>query len=106
MRKLPITTVTARGEARDIAFPLHEQTRDEALLEDLVPALLQTITERLAAHHPASDGDVLQALAMVAAIRTDMVDAPAHQAAGAFRRFYETALQAVDAAPSTMAGRG
>jgi len=73
MSRLPYTAVSSAGEAYDIEFPLHAQTRSPQVVADLLTAVLGAISERVEAGDAVSDGDVLQALAMAMAVRARMV---------------------------------
>ncbi len=71
---LQFTAVTSSGRAFDIGFPLHEHTRSDQGVSDLLTALLDSISAFTTTTHAISDGDILQALAMSLAVRARMID--------------------------------
>jgi len=75
MKRLAYTAVTSSGLAYEIRFPLHQETRSQEAVADMMSAILETVSVKLADHATVSDGDVLQALAMTMAIRARLVDA-------------------------------
>jgi hypothetical protein len=76
MTRLPYTAVTTAGEAFDIQFPLHAETRSAEAVADILTAVLGAISARVESRQGVSDGDVLQALAMAMAVRARMVAVP------------------------------
>ena len=73
MEKLIFTTVTDRGESREIEFLLHEETSSAQNVSVLVTELLNTISAQVKNGDDLKDGDILQALTMVIAIRCGML---------------------------------
>ena len=73
MEKLVFTTVTDRGESREIEFLLHEETSSPKNISILVTEILKTISTQVKKCDNLKDGDILQALAMVSAIRSGML---------------------------------
>ena len=71
---LGFTAVTTGGDAYDIAFPLHPETRSGEAVSDIVSAALEAVSATLDRHGDLSDGDILQGLAMTMAIRARLVD--------------------------------
>jgi hypothetical protein len=102
---LSFTAVTASGQAYEIDFPLHPQTRSAVGVSDLMTALLETISQTLAGRRDLSDGDVLQALAMTLAIRARMLSATPESTASLIEDLFGTAYAAARATPSYVAGR-
>ena len=76
MSTLPYKARTATGDVFDIDFPLHEETGDPVRVAQMIGAFLSAIDKDIAVMGEASNGDVLQALAMTLAIRTRMIHAP------------------------------
>lgn len=74
--KLPYRARTASGEVFDIEFPLHTETGDAVRVGQLVSLLLEAVDRDIALAGTASNGDVLQAMAMAMAIRASMIHAP------------------------------
>jgi hypothetical protein len=75
MKRLTYTALTAAGEAYDIQFPLHRETRSETAVSEMLSSVLAAISGNIEGSGRVSDGDVLQSLAMAMAIRARMVDA-------------------------------
>ncbi|MDJ0741042.1 MAG: hypothetical protein QNJ91_15105 [Gammaproteobacteria bacterium] len=102
---LQFIAVTSGGRAFDIAFPLHPQTRSAQSVSDLVTALLDVVSNHAQRRDDVSDGDILQALAMTAAIRGRMLDGEPASIEQLTRQLYGEAWQAVNAASDFAAGR-
>jgi hypothetical protein len=102
---LNFVAVTAGGRAFDIAFPLHPETQSGDSVSELITALLETISDKAGRSDRLSDGDILQALAMTAAIRGRMIDAEPGQIDALMRSLHGEAWQAVQAASSYRAAR-
>lgn len=73
MEKLVFTTVTDRGESREIEFSLHEETSSSHNISVLVTEILKSISSQVKLCDNLKDGDILQALTMVCAIRSGML---------------------------------
>jgi hypothetical protein len=73
--RLPYTAVTSAGDAYEIRFPLHPETRSPERVSELLSSALEAISKDMESGTPISDGDVLQALSMALAIRARLVDA-------------------------------
>ena len=76
MKKLPYRARTTSGDVFDIEFPLHGETGDTVRVGQLVTAVLKALDKDIALAGETSNGDVLQAMAMVLAIRARMIHAP------------------------------
>ncbi len=76
MKKLPYRARTQTGDIFDIEFPLHEDTGDAVRVGQLISIILESIDRDLGVGGDMNNGDVLQSLAMVMAIRTGMIYAP------------------------------
>jgi hypothetical protein len=76
MQKLSYTTVTNGGDAFDIRFPLHDETRSAEIVAAILSAVLSSVSAEIEQESKTSDGDVLQALAMAMAVRARLVDVP------------------------------
>ena len=74
MDLLCFTTITSTGTSKEIEFPLHPETKSPELISNIVTELLNTISECVNKLENCKDGDILQALSMVMAIRSRMVD--------------------------------
>ena len=75
MPHLPYRAITESGAVLDVTFALHEQTASAMRVQQLLTALLETLTREIRVLGPTSNGDVLQALAMALAVRAGMVEA-------------------------------
>ena len=102
---LQFVAVTEGGRAYDIAFPLHPETRSGQSVSDLVTRLLEVISAHVQGDGDVGDGDILQALAMTAAIRGRMVDGEPEVLQGLTRQLYDDAWNAASAAQDYPAGR-
>jgi len=76
MSSLPYQAKTATGDIFDISFPLHPETGDPVRVAQLITGILAVIDKDMAVLGEASNGDVLQAVAMALAIRSRMIHAP------------------------------
>ena len=95
MKKLPYRVETGTGDIFDIEFPLHEKTGDPVRVSQLVSQLLTTLDRDLALFNGMSNGDVLQAVSMVLAIRAGMVHAEVATTSHLASQLLSTALGAV-----------
>ncbi|TCS71711.1 hypothetical protein EDC61_10854 [Sulfuritortus calidifontis] len=102
---LSFTAISASGQAYDIDFPLHPQTRSAQAVSDLLGAVLDAISRRAQDGRDLSDGDVLQALAMALAIRARMVGGSAESAAALVSELCDSAFTAAYAAAPYATGR-
>ncbi len=106
MTRLPYTAVTSAGEAFDIQFPLHLETRSPEAVADLLTGVLGAISARVESGQGVSDGDVLQALAMAMAVRARMVDVPPKTSLSLMHGLVDTAFAATLGANRYQASRG
>lgn len=102
---LQFVAITSGGRAFDIDFPLHPETRSPQAVSDLVTRLLETISEHANQRDDVSDGDILQSLAMTAAIRGRMLDADPQQIETLTRLLFDHAWEAVRQANGYTAAR-
>lgn len=102
---LQFIAVTDGGQAFDIEFPLHPETRSGQSVSDLMTRLLEAISAHVQDGGEVSDGDILQALAMTAAIRGRMLGGDSAVAGDLTRQLYDDAWKAVGAARDYAAGR-
>lgn len=75
MQLLCFTTYTSSGLSQEIEFPLHPETQSIDTVSNIVTELLNTISACVKDIDGCKDGDILQALSMVMAIRSNMVNA-------------------------------
>ena len=95
MRMLPYQTVTSTGDVFHFEFPLHAETADPVRIEQLVSAMLDTIAKEIDIAGDISNGDLLQALTIVLAIRGRMIHAPHEIVRKMSSDFLASALTAV-----------
>jgi hypothetical protein len=70
---LPYSVLTRSGVGYEMHFPLHPLTSSDAVVGDVLSSVLAAVGEALERHEGATDGDVLQALAMALAVRGRML---------------------------------
>jgi hypothetical protein len=103
--KLGFTAVSSAGAALAIEFPLHPDTRSADQVAELLSGVLAALSEVIERDGDVSDGDVLQALAMAAAIRSRRVAVPVTVTRQLLDQLLDDSLDAVGAATPTRAGR-
>ena len=102
---LPLSCMTAGGDAFVVHFPLHALTRSPEHVGRLGDALLETVTQFVEGGDDVGNGDVLQALAIALAVRARVVDAPPGTTERLTRDLVETALAAAAAAKPVDVGQ-
>lgn len=106
MAKLPYRTISNSGEIIDVSFDLHDLTVAPKHVALLLSAVMSTLDREITPGQPIANGDVLQALAMALALRTEMLpSAPAVKLALA-AELVEMALGALDGATHGRGGVG
>lgn len=98
-KKLPYRAVTASGNQFEFEFPLHPDTASSVHVHNLLDVLLGTLDRELRHMPGVSNGDVLQALAMLLALRTRVLPGREEMLAGLSRDLLESALSAAVAEP-------
>ena len=105
MEKLPYRVRTKTGSVYDFEFPLHGETGNPGMVGRLVSGLLDVVDRELATPGDASNGDVLQAIAMAMACRARMIHAEPGTVGDLCRTLLATALDAAgkagDGSPAT-----
>lgn len=99
MKKLPYLARTRTSDTFHIELSLNPETGDAVHVGQLVSLLLETIVRDIALAGEASNGDVLQAVAMALSIRARIIHASHETTHGLFLKLVETALEAVADAP-------
>ena len=99
MKKLPYRVETGTGDIFDIEFPFHAETIDPFRVSQMVSRLLATIDRDLTLFVNTSNGDVMQAVSMVLAVRAGMVHADSNMTHQLASELLTTALNAVAEAP-------
>ena len=105
MKALVFTALTSGGQAFDVNFPLHPQTRSAEAVSEMITALLAALSQKVGGRQDVSDGDVLQALAMTLAVRARMVDADGHSTLALVNELLESAHRAAQEATTYEAAR-
>lgn len=105
MSTLPFTTLTSSGESYRIDFPLHPETGSASEVGELMTVVLDAVTQHLERQGKVSNGDVLQALAMTLAIRTQMLPAQPSVGRQLAMELVTAALDAATSATSNHVGR-
>ena len=103
--RLPYTAVTSAGDAYEIRFPLHPETRSPERVSGLLSSALEAISKDVESGTPISDGDVLQALSMALAIRARLVDAAPGASLRLMHELVDSAFAAALEARCYRAGR-
>ena len=99
IRDSPYRVETGTGDIFDIEFPLHAETIDPVRVSQMVSRLLATIDRDLTLFVNTSNGDVMQAVSMVLAVRAGMVHADSNMTHQLASELLTTALNAVAEAP-------
>lgn len=97
-RTLPFRATTESGKRLDIEFPLHPGTEEVVRVNQLVTAVLDALDRDLKLAGQTSNGDILQALAMVTAIRARLLPGDFGQAQSLVAELLATAMDAVERA--------
>lgn len=93
-KRLPYKATTSSGQQHEFDFPLHPDTASPVKISNLLSALLGCLDRELAQLEPVSNGDVLQALAMVMAIRTRILPGQPEELARLSAGLVQSALEA------------
>ena len=105
MRVLPYTAIMSDGRALTVEFPLHPQTASPDQVGTLATVLLDALSGFIEQQKGVGNGDVLQAIALVTAIRARMTDAPAAVLEDLVNELTESALIAAQRAQPVVSGR-
>lgn len=101
---LPFSTRTSSGERRQFQLRLHRHTRSVAHVGMLVETMLASVSEIVEREADVSDGDVLQALTLAAAVRLDVAGVPTDTAKTLMQELISLALETTsDARPDETA---
>jgi hypothetical protein len=93
-KRLPYKAVTSSGNQFEFDFPLHPETGSGVDVFNLLTVVLGTIDREMHQVGAASNGDVLQALAMALAVRTRILPGNPDALAGLATRLLNDALSA------------
>lgn len=91
---LPYQATTATGDRLDFEFPLHAETGDPVRVAQMLSAVLASLDRDLKLDPTISNGDLLQALAMALAVRTEMIAQGERSAEPLTRELVDRALAA------------
>lgn len=105
MQLLCFTTYTSSGVSQEIEFPLHPETQSIDTVSKIVTELLNAISDCVKDLDSCKDGDILQALSMVMAIRSSMVDVEPENSHKLLLQLIELHHQAVLDAKTQIASR-
>jgi hypothetical protein len=73
MNYLPYRYQSPTGDAISFDFPLHEQTGSATRVHQLLDRVLHALNHEVALLGDTQNGDLLQALAMALAVRTELI---------------------------------
>ena len=105
MDKLVFVTMTNSGVAREIEFPLHQDTSSTDNISVLVTELLNTISQHVEKSENLKDGDILQALSMVCAIRCGLINVDIDISKELFMELFDNNLDAYSQSRQMLSGR-
>ncbi len=106
MKTLPYRAVTSSGAVIDCEFKLHPETVSPGDVARLVGEVLNALDANIEGQPPLSNGDVLQAVAMALALRTEMLAASRAMKDALARDLVERALRSVADAKYSRSGVG
>ena len=86
------------GDIIDVRFNLHDQTVNPVHVNNLITAILKSIDNEISLMGEVSNGDVLQAITMVLAIRAHIIHAPVETTSVLAKTLLNEALMALDEA--------
>ena len=105
MDLLCFTTISSTGVSKEIEFPLHPETGSPEVVSKIATEILSTISDCVKELNDCKDGDILQALSMVLAIRSRMVDIEQNNSIKLLKQLIEMHHQAVVDAKEQIASR-
>ncbi|WP_018936196.1 hypothetical protein [Thioalkalivibrio sp. ALJ24] len=104
MEYLPYRYTSGSGEQLSFDFPLHPETDSAVRVQQLLDRVLTAMDHEIAVLGDTCNGDVLQALAMALAVRTEMIPADGEMTRGLARDVVERALGALPEAHHHLMG--
>lgn len=75
MNRLPYRLTTPSGEEISFEFSLHPETESAMRVHQLLECVLRALSHEISLLGETRNGDLLQALAMAMAVRTEMIPA-------------------------------
>jgi len=106
MDHLPYRFTTPTGDAISFEFELHPETGSATRVYQLLDRLLYTLNHEIAVLGDTHNGDLLQALAMAIAVRTEMIPADPELKRQLAQGVVETALRSLQNAQHEMTPSG
>ena len=94
------------GDIIDVKFNLHDETVDSVHVDNLITAALKSIDNEISLMGEVSNGDVLQAISMVFAIRAHIIRAPTETTSVLAKTLLNEALMALDEATTIQGQSG
>ena len=104
MEYLPYRYTSGSGEQLTFEFALHPETDSAVRVQQLLDRVLTTVDHEVAVLGDTCNGDLLQALAMALAVRTEMIPADGEMTRGLARDVVERALRALPEARHELTG--
>ncbi len=98
MDLLPYRYTTPSGEAVSFEFRLHPETGSAVRVQQLLDRLVETLDNEIGVLGDTCNGDVLQAVAMALAVRTEMIPADTGMTRDLARDVVERALNSLEQA--------
>jgi hypothetical protein len=98
MDHLPYRFTTPTGDAISFEFRLHPETGSATRVHQLLDRILEVVNHEIALLGETRNGDLLQALAMAIAVRTEMIPADPELTRGLARDVLEQALRSLQTA--------
>ncbi len=98
MNHLPYEFTTPAGDAISFEFRLHPETGSTTHVQQILDRVLETVNHEIAQLGDTLNGDVLQALAMAMAVRTEMIPADPEMSRHLAREVLEEALRSLHTA--------
>ncbi|MBS3800012.1 MAG: hypothetical protein KGY40_03365 [Thioalkalivibrio sp.] len=104
MDVLPYRYTTPSGEAVSFEFRLHPETGSAVRVQQLLDRLVETLDNEIGVLGDTCNGDVLQAVAMALAVRTEMIPADTAMTRDLARDVVERALNSLEQASHQQTG--
>lgn len=98
MNRLPYRLLTPSGEEISFEFPLHPDTGSAMRVHQLLECVLRALSHEIGLLGETRNGDLLQAMAMAMAVRTQMIPAEPEMTHKLAREVLERALEALASA--------
>lgn len=98
MDQLPYQLTTPSGEKIHFEFRLHPETASASRVYQLMDSILKTVSHEIGILGETQNGDLLQAMAMAMAVRTEMIPADPELTQRLAREVLEQALRSLQEA--------